>query len=477
MSMAKLGSELPRSRSLAFENKENSMKSSLRSVATAVMLVLPAAATVSLLPVPALAQPAAAQVSSLDADADAGIEPGSRLRLRLVGTRKQQASVRIQGVRESIPLRETAPGVYVGRYTLKRTDRVEPGSGVRATLRQGNRSTSSEYALGQLLGLSAPVAVVPQPAARPVDPFRIERFGMVPVDRIEPGAELQFAVEGMPGANVSVDLPGVERDLRLRETRPGHYEGSYTVRRADDIAPNRPAVATLRMGDRVATAQLNILAGRSGADSRPSGTDHRAPDLVRLVPAEGAVVAAGNQPVLISAAFEDGRGTGVDPASVRVTVSGRNLTQEARINGNALSLQAPLPPGRHTVEVVARDLAGNAVRKSWSFDVAAAAPASVPLRVLNFRNNDQVAAGQTTIHGATQPNATVNVRVTALAPIGGPINISRELMARTLQADPNGNFSFSFAPQLPIPGARYEIEMVSTRGSLRDEEKLTLIQR
>jgi hypothetical protein len=362
--------------------KENSMKASLRTIATSVMLALPAAAAVSFLPASALAQPAPAQVSSLDADADAGIEPGSRLRFRLIGSRRQQATVRIEGVREPIALRETAPGVYVGRYTLKRTDRVSPASPVRAILRQGNRTSGSEYALGQLLDLPAPVAVVPQPAARPVDPVRIERFGMVPVERIEPGAELQFAVEGMSGANVSVDLPGVERDLRLRETRPGHYEGSYTIRRNDDFAPNRPAVATLRAGERVVTAQMNIVGSRAGADTTR--------------------------------------------------------------------------PGGPNVAVV---------------------PARVPLRVLNFRNNDQVGAGQTVVHGATQPNATVNVRVIAMAPVGGPVNISQELLARTVQADQNGNFSFSFQPQLPIPGARYEIEMASTRGNQRDDEKLTLIQR
>ncbi|MDB5912984.1 MAG: hypothetical protein JWP22_1659 [Ramlibacter sp.] len=449
------------------------MNRPLRSIATSIMLAFPAAVTVALLPATVLAQPAVPQVNSLDAEADAGMAPGSRLGFRLTGTPRLQASVRIRGVRDSIVLRETAPGVYVGRYTLKRTDRVDAGSPVRAMLRQGNRSTASEYALGQLV--AAPVAAVPQPPARPVDAFRIERFGMIPVERIEPGAELQFALDGMPGANVSVDLPGVERDVRLRETRPGHYEGSYTVRRADDIAAHRPVVATLRMGERVATAQMNIAVGRAAAEGRPTGTDNQAPNLVRLVPAEGASVPAGGQPVLISAAFDDGRGTGVDPASVRVTVSGRNLTQEAQISAGVLSLRTPLPPGRHTVEVVARDVAGNAVRKSWSFDVAAAAPASVPLRVLNFRNNDQVGAGQTTVQGSTQPNATVNVRVTAVAPAG--INISQELLAHTVQADARGNFSFSFTPQFPLPGARYEINLVSIRGDLRDDERLTLVQR
>lgn len=299
---------------------------------------------------------------------------------------------------------------------------------------------------------------------------------MAPIERIEPGAELQFALEGMPGANASVDLPGVERDLRLRETRPGHYEGSYTIRHADDLHPNRPVVATLRAGDRVATASLNMQVVRSGADSRdnrPSNGDNRAPDLVQLVPAEGATVPAG-PPVLITARFEDGRGSGVDPASVRIVVSGRNVTPEAQIDGRSLSFRGMLPPGRQTVEVTARDYAGNAVRKGWSFDVAAAAPVNVPIRILNHGNNDQVGSGPTLVQGQTVPNANVAVTVNAVAPV---VNLSQELFSRTVQADANGNFAFSFVPQYPIPGARYDITMVSTRGNLRDEARLVLMQR
>jgi hypothetical protein len=448
------------------------MKTQLRNYVTSAMLLLPAMVALVALPTGAVAQPAAPQVRSLAVEADAGFEPGSRLRFRLAATPRVQASVRIRGVGESIALRETAPGVYVGRYTLKRADRVSPESDVRAMLRHGNRTIVANYELREAMGTS-PVTVVPPPPVRPPDPLRIERFGMVPIDRIEPGAELQFSLEGMPGAAVSVDLPGVERDLRMRETRPGHYEGSYTIRRADDVNPNRPIVATLRSGDRVVTANLNIPVGRPGADTRPPGGDNRAPNLVRLVPAECAVVPAGPG-VLITAMFDDGRGSGVDPASVRIVVSGRNVTQDAQINSQSISFRAALPPGRHTVDVTARDQAGNALRKSWSFDVAVAAPANVPIRILSHSTNDRVGSGPTTVQGQTAPNASVAVTVYAVTPL---VNVSQELLARTVQADGNGNFSFSFAPQVPIPGTRYDITIVSTQGNVRDDARLVLVQR
>ncbi len=451
----------------------HTMIKTIRSSIASTLLLLPAAVTFTALPVAAIAQPAAPEVRSFEGESDAGLEPGSTLRFRLVGTPRARASVRIRGVAAAIPLREVGAGNYVGRYVLKRVDRVAPDSGVRAMLRHGKRSAVADYQMDEVIGLTQ--AAPPAPVARPPEPARIERFGMLPIERVEPGIELEFTVDGMPGAAVTVDIPGIQSPVRLRESRPGHYEGGYTLRRADVVSPNRPIVATLRAGERVATANLNLLVGRPAGEVRPPIVDQRPPNLIQLVPGDGATVPPG--PVQIAAVFDDGRGSGVDPASVRVMVSGRNVTSDAQINAGSFSVRAALPPGRHTVEVVARDNAGNAVRKSWSFDVAAAAPANVPLRVLNFRSNDQVGSGATVVQGNTVPNATVEVRVTAMAPVGGPLNISQELLSRSFQADQNGNFSFSFTPQFPIPGARYEISLVSTRGNFRDDEKLVLIQR
>jgi hypothetical protein len=449
------------------------MKTKLRNYVTSAMLLLPAMVTLAALPSSAMAQPAAPEVRSLAVEADAGLEAGSRLRFRLIGTPRVQASVRLRGVRDNIALREVEPGVYVGRYTLKRTDRVAPNTDVRAALRRGNRTVLANFELGATMAAPPVAAALPPPPARAPDALRIERFGMQPIERLEPGAELRFALEGMPGANASVDLPGVERDLRLRETQPGHYEGSYTIRRSDDLHPNRPVVATLRAGDRVVTANLSLQGVRPGADNRPPNSDNRAPEVVQVAPAEGATVPAG-PPVLITARFDDGRGSGVDPASVRIVVSGRNVTSEAQIDARSVSFRGALPPGRQAVEVTARDHAGNAVRKGWSFDVAAAAPANVPMRILNHGNNGQVGSGPTLVQGQTVPNANVAVTVTAVAPV---VNLSQELFSSTVQADANGNFAFSFVPQYPIPGTRYDITMVSTRGNLRDDARLVLMQR
>lgn len=224
------------------------MKAQLRNQVAALFLLAPVAFTITALPSAALAQPATPEVRSLEVNSDHGVAPGSRLRFRLEGSPRAQASVRIRGVQNSIPLREAQPGVYVGRYVVTNRDRIEDQAPIRAILRHGNRTVAANYTIPP--GMAA-VAVAPPPAQ-----LRIERFQVATLDRIEPGAELKFTLDGMPGAVAFVDLPGIERNVPLREVQPGHYEGSYTIRRADTLNVRGPVVATLRAGDRIVTSRL-----------------------------------------------------------------------------------------------------------------------------------------------------------------------------------------------------------------------------
>lgn len=465
------------------------MKKHLRNYVASAMLLAPVAATLLALPSSALAQSATPELRSLQVMADSGIDAGSTLSITLIGTPRGEASVRIGGLRDAITLTETDRGVYQGRYTIRRSDRIGNDAQVQAVLRQGNRSTSADY----LLADAMPRQWVTPPVARQPD-MRIDRFGMAPVDRVEPGVELNFAVEGMAGARVTVDLPGVERDFPLRETRPGYYEGGYTLRRGDNLDPSRPAVAALRSGERTvfANLNLNLPGGRAGIDNRP-------PTLIHLVPGEGTVVAAGPS-VHIAGTFDDARGSGVEPASVQIIVSGRNVTRDAQINRQSFSFWGPLPPGRHTVDVSARDQAGNAMRKNWTFDVgvAAAAPVLVPVlprvavpapilvpvpagslaaQVLNHYPNAEIGPDPVLVRARTAPFAQVAVTVRAVAPAGLTLDHSRTIYSQTLQADGEGIFSFTMVPGIPVPGTRYDIEMVSRRDSRSVASGMSLLQR
>lgn len=439
----------------------------LRSPAVALMLLLPCAFVLPALPATALAQPALLEVHSLDVRTDGDLRQGSRLSFRAVGTPRAQAVVRVQGLRERIALREVSPGIYVGRYTIKRGEVFRDDRALRVTLRQGNRTSAASYTIAEVMA-GPPVANVPPPLP-PAPPLRIERFGVAPLERIEPGAELRFALDGAPGGTVWVDLPGIANDVALHEIRPGHYEGGYTIRRVDNLIPSRPIVATLRIGDRVVTANLAVPLAQPQMDNRP-------PQVVNIAPREGEAVSGGPS-IQIAAHFEDRGGSGVDPASVRIVVSGRNVTPEAQVTPNSFSYRATLLPGRHAVDVTARDRAGNMVRRDWSFDVVPAVPANVPLQILNHGNNGSVDGGTTVVQGRTASFATVEVKVDASAQVAGSFNVTQQLYAQTLQADANGNFSFSFSPRFPIPGTRYEISLLSTKAGVTNDARLTLHQR
>ena len=109
--------------------------------------------------------------------------------------------------------------------------------------------------------------------------------------------------------------------------------------------------------------------------------------------------------------------------------------------------------------------------------MAAVAPISVPLQVLNHSTNGTVEGRSTLIQGRTAPFASVAVKVDATPPLGGIINVREEVYAETLQADASGNFSFSFNPRFPVPGTRYDIVIVSTKANVRSEAQLVLFQR
>jgi hypothetical protein len=430
------------------------MKAQLRNHVAALFLLAPAAVTLTALPSTVAAQPATPEVQSLQVTSDHGLAPGARLQFRLEGTPRAKASIRIPGAQAMIPLAETSRGVYSGRYVIARNDRIREGDKIRAIMRRGNHTITASYDLPAGIGN---VASAP--------PLRIERFQADALDRIEPGTEIRFTVMGAPGATAFVDLPGVPNNVALREVRPGQYEGSYVVRRRDTLDPNGRVVATLRMGDRAVA--MNLAQPLVAADNRP-------PAITRLTPREGETVAG--PAAVISGSFRDRGGAGVDPNSVRIRLSGRDVTSDAQVTPDSFTYRAPLPPGRHTVDVVARDGAGNTVRRTWSFEVASG-PAQVPIQILSHVNNGQVEGNVTRIRGRTAPMAEVNVRVDAVPPIVGQFGVAQNVFSRTLQADQNGDFEFSFNSPFPVAGTRYDVAMKAQKADVTTEAKLVLFQR
>ena len=92
--------------------------------------------------------------------------------------------------------------------------------------------------------------------------------------------------------------------------------------------------------------------------------------------------------------------------------------------------------------------------------------------------NNAIIEGRTTlVRGRTAPGAVVDIKVNAVAPIAGLFGVTQDVLTQKVQADANGDFSFSIAPQLPLPGTRYEVTMVSHKENLTAESRLVLFQK
>lgn len=100
---------------------------------------------------------------------------------------------------------------------------------------------------------------------------RVTAFDVRPLDRLEPGADLEFTLWGTPGSEAVLSIDGAQRVLRLAESSPGVYQGVYTIGVRDRIAPDSRVTANLRHGNRVGTALLDETLQRGWAPAPVAG--------------------------------------------------------------------------------------------------------------------------------------------------------------------------------------------------------------
>lgn len=74
----------------------------------------------------------------------------------------------------------------------------------------------------------------------------IQTFTVQQVAELAPGTELVFQVNGSPGGTVTLALDGSNQSGSLSETRPGRYDGRYTISLRDQIRHDSAVRATLR---------------------------------------------------------------------------------------------------------------------------------------------------------------------------------------------------------------------------------------
>lgn len=406
-------------------------------------------------------------IEEFDVESEDRLVVGSRLRFSVEGSSRAAASVRISGIKQRIPLKEVEEGVYEGTYTVKAGDRITTASTARATLKRQNRSSSA--VLQESLGVTTTL-IAAVPAILP-NVLAIESFTATPIEKIEPGADLEFAMIGTPGGQAAVSIEGLASSVALREVKNGHYQGSYTVRRADKISADARVSGTLAVGGK--TLRTNLNQSLTAIAKRP---------LIRnLSPREGETVAVGNL-ISVSGTFDDSSGIGIDPKSVKLVVSGTNVTPNTVITSQFFNYQTSLQAGTYTTAVTAKDYAGNAVSQIWTFKVSgqAVATSALPLEILSHQNNAEIGTGLAEIRGRTAPDATIDIQVVGVSAIFGIFGVSQRQQGQSTRADANGNFAFNFQPQTTNNGSkasRYEFTLTASKNGQSQVANLNLVQK
>jgi hypothetical protein len=442
-------------------NKNWFLQIATEVVAVTVVLTAPIAYAAPL-PPNAIAQ-TALQILDFRSESVSDLSPGTELVFTVEGTPRTKASLTIGTFAPNIAMQEIEPGIYEGHYTVRRNDKISSNTPVRVTLRRGNRTATAR--LNQpLLETAANLAPNADANATTISQFTVE-----PIESLEPGTELVFRVIGTSRAKASFTIAGVVRDQAMDETSPGNYEGRYTVRRNDKIPVGVAITALLKNG------------GQS-VRSRLSGglvNDKQAPTVQNLLPVDSSV-AATDRPK-ISGVFDDGRGTGVDPKSVRLRFDGKDVTREAKITAESFNYQPSrsLLPGQYRVEVDLKDLSGNVGRSTWSFEVTRQAAAAQPLfiKVLSPENNSTIPVGQIVVRGQSSPGALVSLDVQAASSVVGFLGYSQKVFNESVQADAQGNFTFQFQSVISFQGTRYELFFNATKDNDSRQQRWVLLQK
>lgn len=199
-----------------------------------------------------------------------GVEPlrrlsaGKVLAFALDGTPRAEVTLEIAGASAPLRLTERRPGHYEGSYTIRPRDRLTATSLVTARIVKDGQSASATLSPSLLLGARdlAPVAAT-----------QITAFTVSANERVRPGDEVGFSLTGTPGGRASVAVRGITRRIPLTEVSRGVYEGSYVVRRDDQLRGELQADGYLQFDRRELSQRFERQAARE--EAREQAQDRR----------------------------------------------------------------------------------------------------------------------------------------------------------------------------------------------------------
>lgn len=309
---------------------------------------------------------------------------------------------------------------------------------------------------------------------------RIDSFRVNPVNRLSPGTELVFTLQGTPNSQATVTIGNIVQSLPMREVEPGYYEGRYTIRNADQITDNSFVRASLQRGNLTANARLQQpLTMASDGYGNSNTAQSLFIDRFTVQPIQQLEPGAELNFTLI----------GAPNARASFSINGVTYNQPMRetsrgvYQGQYVVRRQDYFPASGTTVTASLQAGNQLVRARLDQNLVASNGSNtntstnqIPLEILSPQNNSQV-SGTVEVRGKSAPNATVDVSVQAKTSLAGLIGFNRNVFSRTIEADSQGNFSFSFQPVISVPGTQYQVSLNATKGNQTNEETLVLVQR
>lgn len=252
-------------------------------------------------------------------------------------------------------------------------------------------SLAALAAVGLLSFCGPPAAGAPAP---PSGGISVEAFSDDAQGPLKAGGVLTATLHGTRNGHAEFAIPGIAEKIVMKETTPGVYVGTYTVR--PGISVSGAAV--------VGNLSFPGLQAPLVAADAPVTLDSVAPRVLSYSPSKGATVATARPQIY--AALSDQGGVGIDAAATQIFLDGLDLTRQSQMTGNALTCtpDGPLNAGPHQVRIIAADRLGNRATTEWQFTIVRDAP------VQSFTGS--AAPGQTLTAGQT-------LRLTLQAQPGG----------------------------------------------------------
>jgi len=230
-----------------------------------------------------------------------------------------------------------------------------------------------------MLALVGLLAAAPALAQTPA----ITSLSVDQVPELAPGTELVFRANATANGVLRLKVDGVASLIELPQSRPGAYEGAYTISIRDKVLPDSKVTATLAVGNRQTTAVMAQSLLTPEAHAKATEAANPAPVISRFETGNSGALTGGHEVNFTINGTPGGKASvSLDRGKTQIALTedgngvytgSYTIKTRDRLN-NATQVRATLEQGTRKATLVKPLLAGATILNTNTAAVAAAAP-------------------------------------------------------------------------------------------------------